>query len=183
MKMMKKIIINRRIIMRSISILIILIGIVVLFAQVEYPHVQDNGGGYKESASYRSYASIGQAVIGECGDGSHINQAGYITSLNPYVAIEEKPSDGKVPDEMTIGKPYPNPFNSVCQIDIDISRATKIEFGVFDIAGKNILRFDKDLKAGSHTIKFDAGKLPSGVYIYRISAGRTVDTGKLILVR
>ncbi|MCD6595549.1 T9SS type A sorting domain-containing protein [bacterium] len=170
--------------MRSILISTVLIGAFVIFAQTtEYPHVQDNGGGYVETPSYRSYASIGQPVIGECGDASHINQAGYITSLNPYLAIEEKPNDGKIPDKITIGAPYPNPFNSVCQIDIDIPQTTIIKFGVFDIDGRNILQFDKNLHTGSHIIKFDAGKLPSGIYFYRISADKTINTGKLILIK
>jgi hypothetical protein len=37
--------------------------------------------------------------------------------------------------------------------------------------------------AGVHEVKFDASRLSSGVYFYRIEAGSFVQTRKLILLR
>ena len=116
----------------------------VIYAQTEYPHVQDNGGGYREGAGYRSYASIGQAVISPA---------------------------------------YPNPFNSKCQIEVAIPRAGAISFSVYDLFGRKIYTTHEKKPAGTYTIEFDAGNLPSGVYLYRVAAGNTTETGRLILVK
>jgi hypothetical protein len=37
--------------------------------------------------------------------------------------------------------------------------------------------------AGKHTVKFDATKLTSGVYLYQVSAGKFVETKKMILLK
>jgi len=157
---------------------------IALFAQTEeYPHVQDNGGGFVETPGYRSYASIGQPVIGECGDGSHTNQAGYITGLSVYLAIEEKPNPGELPEKAAIGVPYPNPFNSACQIEIELPEASRVDFEIFDMNGRKIFGHDEERTVGSYVIKLDAGTMLSGVYFYRVATSNIQKTGKLILVK
>jgi len=39
------------------------------------------------------------------------------------------------------------------------------------------------MDAGYHQVQFDASKLASGVYLYRMQAGSYVETRKLLLVR
>ena len=39
------------------------------------------------------------------------------------------------------------------------------------------------MKAGNHSVQFDGSKLSSGVYIYRIEAGRFADAKKMILIK
>ena len=156
---------------------------IVLYAQTEYPHVQDNGGGYVESGGYRSYASIGQAVIGECSGGGVVNQAGYITGIAVYLDIHEKPDDAILPDKAEIGLPYPNPFNSVCKIDVALPYSANIEFFVYDLTGQRIYSHSEKRPSGFYTIRFQAGKLNSGVYLYTVRAGDTYEKGKIILVK
>ena len=155
----------------------------VAYAQTEYPHVQDNGGGYREGAGYRSYASIGQAVIGRCSDGSVVNQAGYLTGLEVYLAIREMPEDTKLPEQVVISPAYPNPFNSKCQIEVAMPRAGAISFSVYDLFGRRIHITREEKPAGTYTVEFDAGNLPSGVYLYKVAAGNITETGRLILVK
>ncbi len=170
--------------MKNIITTATLIFVITLFAQTtEYPHVQDNGGGYKEGAGLHSYASIGQPVIGECGDGSHINQAGYITGLAVYLDIEEKPSAGLLPEKAEIGLPYPNPFNSTCKIDVALPSNATIDFAVYDLSGHSIFKHSEKRPAGIYSVRFDAGKLGSGIYLYSIRVGDAVDKGKIILVK
>lgn len=157
--------------------------IFAVYAQTEYPHVQDNGGGYREGAGYRSYASIGQAVIGRCSDGSVVNQAGYLTGLEVYLEIRQMPQETKLPEQVVISPAYPNPFNSKCQIEVAMPRAGAISFSVYDLFGRRIYTTREKKPAGTYTIEFDAGNLPSGVYLYRVAAGNTTETGRLILVK
>ncbi len=155
----------------------------VIYAQTEYPHVQDNGGGYREGAGYRSYASIGQAVIGRCSDGSVENQAGYLTGVEVYLEVRETPDEAKLPEQVVISPAYPNPFNSRCQIEVALPAPGRVAFEVYDLYGRKLYSASYSKPAGAYVVEFDAGNLPSGIYIYRVSVGDVVDTGRLMLVK
>jgi len=155
---------------------------IALFADTEYPHVQDNGGGYKSNASYRSCASIGQAVIGYATTASYRSAAGFVSAPCVCLEIEDKPGVCILPAEPTIGVPYPNPFNSVCQIDIALPEPGNVQFEVFDLAGHKIFEQAEKRDAGAYTVKLDATNLPSGAYLYRIAVGAVRCDGRLILV-
>lgn len=163
----------------------ILIIFAIAFAQyVENPHVQDNGGGVKSSASYRSYASIGQAVAGICGTALHINQVGFITAASAYLDVEEKPHTGKMPEKPFVGAPYPNPFNSTCKISIVLPNPAVVKFQVFDLTGKMVYELSEQKSTGHYSLTFDAGGLSSGIYLYNVVIGDELSTnGKLILVK
>ena len=163
--------------------LILLIICSLLFAQTEYPHVMDNGGGKSENASYKNLASIGQAVIGIANTPSNINQAGYITAIDLFLEIKEDEFAEILPDKITIGQPYPNPFNSSCQIDISHPDPAEIQFQVFNLLGQNIFSEKKQSKGGAYNLIFNAENLASGVYLYKISIGNTISDGKFIFTK
>ncbi len=55
---------------------------------------------------------------------------------------------------------------------------------VYDVLGREVARLvDKELSAGWHQARFDAGNLPSGVYLYRIQAVNFQDTGRMLLLK
>jgi hypothetical protein len=77
---------------------------------------------------------------------------------------------------------YPNPFNSATTISYSISEKDKVTIKVFDILGREVAELVNEQKeAGTHTIKFDASNLTSGIYFYQIKAGKYSETRKLIL--
>ena len=166
----------------SVSLLF-LVPCSLLLAQSEYPHVMDNGGGLSENTSYKNIASIGQAVIGVASNPSNINQAGYITAVDIFLDIKEDPTVAQLPTEISIGKPYPNPFNPTCQIKVKVPELSEISFEVFDLLGRSIFTESKNCKGGTYRLIFNAEGLPSGVYLYRISVGKTVSDGKFMLVK
>ncbi len=57
---------------------------------------------------------------------------------------------------------------------------------IYNILGQEIITLvNKEQNIGEYRIKFDAGKhnLSSGVYIYRLQAGKFSETKKMILLR
>jgi hypothetical protein len=42
---------------------------------------------------------------------------------------------------------------------------------------------EKALEAGQHSVTWEAGALPSGVYLYRVEAGEFVETRQLVLLK
>ncbi len=162
---------------------LLLITYYLLLAQTEYPRVMDNGGGHSESSNYKNLASIGQAVIGIATSTNNTNQAGYITAVDTYLEIKEDPLAQEVPTKISIGKPYPNPFNIACQVKVEVPEPSQITFQVYDLMGREILSEQKNCKGGTYWLLFNAEGMPSGVYLYKISVGKTISDGKFMLVK
>ena len=79
---------------------------------------------------------------------------------------------------------YPNPFNPVTTIDYSIYKASLVTITVYDITGKEVeILVNERRMPGNYSIKFDATKLSSGVYFYKMQAGNFVSTKKLVLLK
>ncbi len=86
---------------------------------------------------------------------------------------------------MTLIEPaYPNPFFHRATLTYTLPRAADVRVEVFDLLGRRV-RFLADgfRNAGVHRTTFDAGDLPSGLYLIRFSAGGVVDMQRVVRVR
>ncbi|MHB1688190.1 MAG: DUF7619 domain-containing protein, partial [Ignavibacteriaceae bacterium] len=78
----------------------------------------------------------------------------------------------EIPKAYVLYQNYPNPFNPSTIIEYDIPKYSDVRLDVFDILGRNIATLVNDKKAaGSYKVEFNASRLASGVYFYRIQAG------------
>jgi subtilisin family serine protease len=93
------------------------------------------------------------------------------------------------PPVLEVSQNYPNPFNPVTTIRFELSRPAHVRVDVFDAAGRRVSRLaDGELESGSHTAVWngtdDNGtRVASGVYVYRVSAGGTVRSGTMVLLK
>lgn len=79
---------------------------------------------------------------------------------------------------------YPNPFNPTTNLGFRISKSGLVTLKVYDVLGNEAATLVNEVKpAGEHNIAFDASHLPSGVYLYRLSAGSYSQTRKMILLK
>jgi hypothetical protein len=79
---------------------------------------------------------------------------------------------------------YPNPFNPSTKISYELPTNTLVSLKIFDVLGREVQTLINGREVtGVHTVTFDAGNLPSGVYFYRIVAGGFVEAKKLVLVK
>ncbi len=79
---------------------------------------------------------------------------------------------------------YPNPFNPQTTIHWSIPTDNNVKLKVYDIEGKEIATLvNGHRNAGDYNTIFDASSLASGVYFYRMQAGKYVNTGKMILMK
>ena len=75
------------------------------------------------------------------------------------------------PKVYSLAQNYPNPFNPTTQINFSLATDSKVTLKVFDILGQEITTLlNGNLLAGPHFVNFDASKLTSGVYLYRMDA-------------
>jgi hypothetical protein len=79
---------------------------------------------------------------------------------------------------------YPNPFNPSTIINYQLPENATVDLRVFDILGREVATLvSGQIKAGYHQVQFNARNLASGMYIYRLQAGKTVITKKLTLIK
>jgi len=64
---------------------------------------------------------------------------------------------------------YPNPFNPSTTITFAIATDGRVGLNVYDVSGRIVATvMDQNLKAGTHTVTFNADKLATGVYFYKL---------------
>ncbi len=79
---------------------------------------------------------------------------------------------------------YPNPFNPSTTICYQIPLNAFVEINVLDVLGRQIKLLESSYKpAGVYEITFNAEKLQSGIYFFRIKSDNFVRTKKMILLK
>jgi hypothetical protein len=79
---------------------------------------------------------------------------------------------------------YPNPFNPSTTISFTTPRRGHVALKIFDILGREVATLvDGELEGGSHQATFDASKISSGIYFYRLQAERFVSVKKMLLLK
>ena len=93
-------------------------------------------------------------------------------------------SEEDVPAAFTLQQNYPNPFNPSTTIRFSLPHRSHVTLTLSNMIGQQVAALvNGEIGAGSHEVKFDGSRLPSGVYFYRLQAGSYTDTKKLLLVR
>lgn len=89
-----------------------------------------------------------------------------------------------VPTEFNLSQNFPNPFNPSTVIQFGLPSAGYARLEVFSLLGESVaVLFDGDANVGTHSIRFDASDLGSGVYFYKLSSAGGVITRKLTLLK
>ena len=84
----------------------------------------------------------------------------------------------------TLLQNYPNPFNPTTTISYQVPHTNHVLLKIFDALGSEIATLVNEIKqAGTHEITFDASKLPSGLYLYRMIANDQTFTRKMMLAK
>ena len=96
-------------------------------------------------------------------------------------AVAEAP---ELPSEYRLHQNYPNPFNPETTIRFSLPQPEFVILRIFDLAGREVATLLQEPKpAGTHALIFDASHLPSGVYVYRMQAGKFQASRKLLLLK
>ncbi|MBM4175633.1 MAG: T9SS type A sorting domain-containing protein [Ignavibacteria bacterium] len=80
---------------------------------------------------------------------------------------------------------YPNPFNPSTVISYELQKPSFVTLKVYDVLGREVQTLVNEFKqAGKHLVKFSAANnLSSGVYFYKLTAGKFSELKKMILLK
>lgn len=89
-----------------------------------------------------------------------------------------------IPNETTLYKNYPNPFNPSTEISFYLAGRSKVKLSIFNVNGQVVKELINDnLDKGVHLMKFDAGNLNSGVYYYVLETENSKLSEKMLLIK
>jgi hypothetical protein len=110
--------------------------------------------------------------------------------LSAIVISTDKPTDvgartaSHIPRYSELRQNYPNPFNPGTDIGFQIADFGLVRLAVYDLLGCEVALLVNEKKApGRYQARFDASGLASGVYFYKLTAGRFFQARKMVLVR
>jgi phosphatidylserine/phosphatidylglycerophosphate/cardiolipin synthase-like enzyme len=79
---------------------------------------------------------------------------------------------------------YPNPFNPNTEIGFQVPSAGVTALRVYDVLGREVATLVNETRAaGSYRVRWNADGFASGVYFYRLEAGKFIQTRKMILLK
>lgn len=90
-----------------------------------------------------------------------------------------------LPDQYYLMQNYPNPFNPSTKIVFAMPQAGNATLTVYDNMGRTIETIvnNEYMNSGFYTKEFNASKLSSGVYYYKLTTGNFSETKKMLLVK
>ncbi|MBI1804997.1 MAG: T9SS type A sorting domain-containing protein [Ignavibacteriae bacterium] len=112
---------------------------------------------------------------------AHPGQSGVIIDIT-ITDVKERATG--IPSEFALMQNYPNPFNPSTRIQYDIPTASHVRLSITNILGQEVERLvDREQQPGKYEAVFDAARLSSGVYFYRLTAGSYTSVKKMLLMR
>jgi hypothetical protein len=107
--------------------------------------------------------------------------AGYVAKGGTIEGIKDV---NHLPTTYSLSQNYPNPFNPTTNINFTLQKASNVTLAVYNVLGQKVASLvNSFMREGSYTYQFDASKLASGVYFYRIDAGNFTASKKMILMK
>jgi len=151
----------------------------------------------EENKIYFDAAIIGGDGISEAGEIAYLvfENEGEIefenaiarNSSNLDVMVQYKKGGelNDLPESFSLLQNYPNPFNPLTVISFELPEASKVTLQVFNTLGEEVavLANGEQFQAGSQQKSFDAGKLTSGMYLYKITTSNFTATKKMMLIK
>ena len=101
-------------------------------------------------------------------------------TTSPATAVENEKS---VPKVFSLSQNYPNPFNPVTTITYSLPERQNIRIKIYDLLGLEVATIVEGVRnAGTHTVRFNASNLPTGMYFYRFETETGYTTVRRMLL-
>jgi hypothetical protein len=106
---------------------------------------------------------------------------GIMVNFNVTGVEDEEPI---IPGESILYPNYPNPFNPSTTIKFSMHQSSYATLKIYNVIGEEVaVLVDRVLTFGTYDIEWNATSLPSGIYFYRLKAGDSIQTKKMMLLK
>jgi len=154
------------------------VGAFVSFNGGENWEVMGNGLPIVPINDMKIHSETNTLVVGTHGRSMYkMNLAELISSVDDKYSMR--------PETFGLSQNYPNPFNPTTNIEFYIPQSGNVNIKVYDMLGKEVaLLANNNFTAGTHSLKFNAGYLSSGIYFYSLKYNnKQTLTKKMVLTK
>ncbi len=145
-----------------------------------YTGLLSNGSLLKQA---RAITPDGRYIVGSGNNAATGRSEAFLLDTEISTSVENS-SLVNLPEEFTLLQNYPNPFNPSTTISWQSPVSSWQTLKVYDVLGNEVATLvDEYREAGSHSASFDANRLSSGVYFYKLQSGGFVETRKMVLLK
>ena len=108
---------------------------------------------------------------------------------NERVGIGTSPAKGTSVEpgpgfELAGTSSFPNPFSRTTTIRFELAKASDVHLTIHDVLGREVTVLASDsYSAGKSEVSWDAGTLPDGIYMYRLTTNAGSTVGRMVLAR
>jgi len=107
-----------------------------------------------------------------------------IRNFTTAASVSAEKEVSLIPDNYSLEQNYPNPFNPTTYIKFALPEKTKVKLTVSNILGQVVaVLIDEELNAGYYLKEFDATKLSSGIYLYKLETPSFVSVKKMSFIK
>ena len=140
--------------------------------------IDNDYGNYIQQTSDGGYIIVGQTRFYGAGE-SDI----WLIKVAPDVTEIDKNQNAILRD-YHLKQNYPNPFNPTTTIKFTLPNSEFVTLKIYNILGQETATLvSGKLKAGEYQYSWDAGDLASGIFIYRLRAGKKTESRKMIVIK
>jgi len=88
------------------------------------------------------------------------------------------------PSSLRLAGIFPNPFNPVSTVKLELDKPYIIRVHAYDMAGRMVKEVHNGpMRAGEHEVKLDAEGLASGTYLLKVTGGSEAVTGRFTVMK
>ncbi|MFY0698113.1 MAG: SusE domain-containing protein [Balneola sp.] len=121
-------------------------------------------------------------VMAVASDSTRMAENSLNISFTTMIGVSNEPEE--LPLTFKLNQNYPNPFNPTSTIQFTLPQSGDVRLDVFTITGQLVTTLvNTRMGSGEHSVTFDGSNLASGVYIYRIMAGKNIQTKRMTLIK
>ncbi len=110
---------------------------------------------------------------------------GYILMLYGQDIPTEVKKVKTSPMDFNLYQNYPNPFNPTTTIKYDVPKTSRVSLKIYDILGREVITLinNQPKQPSTYEVRFNASRLASGVYIYRLVTDKYVSVKKMVYLK
>lgn len=118
-----------------------------------------------------------------------IIKGGKLRVVSQEIAVNVEIEDAAIPNEFVVHQNYPNPFNPTTKISYELPKAEKVEIVIYNIFGQKVRTIISEYqRPGYHSVIWDGTgntgeRVSSGVYYYKVTAGKYNVTKKMTFMK